>query len=67
MRRFDNGWILAWHESQPTKKRRLRAPFKTAQGLELTVKSDTNLPQGRIANARLGTASASPLLVLTAP
>jgi len=48
-------------------KRRLRAPFNTAQGLEPIVRSDTNLPQGRIANTRFGTASASPLLVLTAP
>ena len=39
-----------------TQKRRPKAPFVTDLGSETIVKSDTNLPKGRITDARLGAA-----------
>ena len=39
-----------------TQKRRPKAPFIAASGSESIVKSDTNLPKGRITDARLGAA-----------
>ena len=45
-----------------TQKRRPKAPFIADTGSESIVKSDTNLPKGRITDARLGAAIVNVIL-----
>ena len=50
------------HTYLRTQKRRPKAPFIADLGSKTIVKPDTNLPQGRIANARLGAAIVNVIL-----